>query len=83
MFGSGYYIINMEEKMKFYNLKLKKTVEVDESDVELVTMKNGRPAAKAEINIDGETYKVFKILSKDTISNFPLRFFTYISSSIL
>lgn len=50
--------------MKFYNVKLKKQVEVNESDVELVTMKNGRPAAKAEVNIDGETHKMFKILSK-------------------
>ena len=50
--------------MQFYNVKLKKQVEVNESDVELVIMKNGRPAAKAEVTIDGETHKMFKILSK-------------------
>ncbi len=50
--------------MKFYNVKLKKEVEVDDSDVEVVTMKNGRPAAKATVTIDGETHKMFKILSK-------------------
>ncbi len=50
--------------MKFYNVKLKKSVEVDESNVEVVTMKNGRPAAKATVTIDGETHKMFKILSK-------------------
>ena len=50
--------------MKFYNVKLKKSVEVDASDFEIITMKNGRPAAKATVTIDGETHKMFKILSK-------------------
>lgn len=54
--------------MKFYNLKLKKQVDVDEDKVEVVMMKNGRPAAKAEVTIDGETHKLFKILSKDEAS---------------
>ena len=48
----------------FYNVKLKKNVEVDESDIEVVIMKNGRPAAKASVEIDGETHNMFKILSK-------------------
>ena len=52
-------------KYKFYNVKLKKSVVVDQEDIELVIMKNGRPAAKAEVKIDGETHKMFKILSKD------------------
>ena len=60
-----YFDKDLEAIMRFYNLKLKKTVEVDESEIEFVTMKNGRPAAKAEIVIDGEPHKVFKILSKD------------------
>ena len=51
--------------MKFYNVKLKKSVEVDESNVEVITLKNGRPAAKATVTIDGDTHKLFKILSKD------------------
>ena len=50
--------------MELYNVKLKKKVSVDEKDFEVVTMKNGRPAAKAEVTIDGETHKMFKILSK-------------------
>lgn len=50
--------------MKFYNVKLKESVEVDDKDVELVTMKNGRPAAKASIEIDGKQSNMFKILSK-------------------
>ena len=37
--------------MEFYNVKLKKKVNVDEKDFEVVTMKNGRPAAKAEVAI--------------------------------
>ena len=51
--------------MEFYNVKLKKKVEVDEENIEIITMKNGRPAAKAEVSIDGETHKMFKILSKE------------------
>ena len=49
-----------EENMKFYNVKLKESVEVDEKDVEIVMMKNGRPAAKAQVEIKGETHKMFK-----------------------
>ena len=51
--------------MEFYNVKLKKKVDVDPKDFEVVTMKNGRPAAKAVVTIDGETHKMFKILSND------------------
>ena len=50
--------------MKFYNVKLKKQVEVEDGDIEIVTMKNGRPAAKATVKIEGEEHKMFKILSK-------------------
>ena len=50
--------------MEFYNVKLKRKVDVNDSDVEIVTMKNGRPAAKAKVTIDGETHSMFKILSK-------------------
>ena len=51
--------------MQFYNVKLKKSIDVEEKDFEIVTMKNGRPAAKAVVTIDGETHKMFKILSND------------------
>ena len=47
--------------MKFYNVKTRQSVEVDDSKVEVVTMKNGKKAAKAEV--DG--MKLFKILSKE------------------
>jgi len=50
--------------MKFYNVKLKESVDVDEEDVEITMLSNGRPAAKAEVTINGEKHKVFKILSK-------------------
>ena len=50
--------------MQFYNVKLKKPVEVEEKDFQIVTMKNGRPAAKASVTIDGEKHKMFRILSK-------------------
>ena len=51
--------------MQFYNVKLKKSFDVEEKDFEIVTMKNGRPAAKASVTIDGETHKMFRILSKE------------------
>tara|TARA_B100000902_G_scaffold146263_1_gene143410 strand:- start:18165 stop:18338 length:174 start_codon:yes stop_codon:yes gene_type:complete len=50
--------------VEFYNVKLKKKVDVDKKDFEVITMKNGRPAAKAVVTIDGEIHKMFKILSK-------------------
>tara|TARA_B100001123_G_C15343460_1_gene1036016 strand:+ start:1234 stop:1407 length:174 start_codon:yes stop_codon:yes gene_type:complete len=50
--------------MKFYNLKLRKSVEVESKDITKVTLKNGRPAAKATVSIDGQQYTMFKILSK-------------------
>lgn len=45
--------------MKFYNVKTRSTVEVPDDKVTVVTMKNGKKAAKAEV--DG--MKLFKILS--------------------
>ncbi len=50
--------------MKFYNLKLRKSVEVDDKDVTLVTMKNSRPAARAVATVDGQQYTMFRILGK-------------------
>ena len=47
--------------MKFYNVKTREMVDVSDSDVTVVTMKNGKKAAKAEVN----GMKLFKILSKD------------------
>lgn len=46
--------------MKFYNVKTRESVEVPDSEVTVVTMKNGKKAAKA-------TYKgtnLFKIISE-------------------
>ena len=47
--------------IKFYNVKSRKSVEVDVSKVKKVMFKNGRPAAET---MDPETgTKMFKILS--------------------
>jgi len=47
--------------IKFFNVKSRKSIEVDVSKVEKVMLKNGRPAAQT---IDPETgTKMFKILS--------------------
>ena len=47
--------------MKFYNVKTREAVEIPDSNVTVVTMKNGKKAAKAEQN----GTKLFKILSND------------------
>ncbi|HYM65257.1 MAG TPA: hypothetical protein VES68_02125 [Candidatus Sulfotelmatobacter sp.] len=47
--------------LKFYNVKTRQTVEVPDSQVTVVTMKNGKNAAKATDNGVG----LYKILSKE------------------
>ncbi len=47
--------------MKFFNVKTRQTVEVPDSEVKVVTMANGKKAAKAEY----QGMKLFKILSKE------------------
>jgi hypothetical protein len=47
--------------MKFYNVKTRQSVEISDSEVTVVTMKNGKKAAQAVK--DG--MKLFKILSKE------------------
>lgn len=47
--------------MKFYNVKTRESVEISDDKVTLVTMKNGKKAAKAEVN----GTKLFKIVSKE------------------
>jgi hypothetical protein len=47
--------------VKFYNVKTRESVEVADDKVEVVTFKNGKKAAKAEVN----GTKLFKILSKE------------------
>lgn len=51
--------------MKFYSVQLRKSLEVDDSQVEVITMKNGRKAARATVTEDGKEIKLFKILSKE------------------
>jgi hypothetical protein len=47
--------------MKFFNVKTREMVEVPDDQVTVVTMKNGKKAAKAEYN----GMKLFKIMSKE------------------
>ena len=51
--------------VKFYSVQIKDHIEVDESEVEVVTMENGRKAAKAEVERDGKILKLFKFLSEE------------------
>lgn len=49
--------------MKFYNVKTRQSVEIPESEVEYVTMKNGKRAAKAVgTNPDGTKTNLFRIV---------------------
>lgn len=52
--------------IQFYNLKTKEKVEVPEDKIEIITMENGRKAAKAEVN----GMKLFKFLSKADADKF-------------
>ncbi len=47
--------------MKFYNVKTRQAVEIPDDQVTMVTMKNGKKAAKADLN----GTKLFKIVSKE------------------
>lgn len=50
--------------MKFYSVQIREFVEVPDPEVEYVTMKNGKRAAKAQITKDGRVLKLFKIAAK-------------------
>ena len=51
--------------IKFYSVQIRESIEVPDEEVEVVTMKNGKLAAKAVVTKDGRELKLFKILSKD------------------
>lgn len=48
--------------MQFYSVQAKENIEVPDDQVERTTMANGRPAARATIERDGKTLKLFKFL---------------------
>jgi len=50
--------------MKFYSVQIREYIEVPDDQVEMVTMKNGKKAAKAEVTKDGRVLKLFKIVGK-------------------
>ena len=52
--------------IQFYNLKTKEKVEIPDDQIEIITMENGRTAAKAEVN----GMKLFKFLSKADAEKF-------------
>jgi len=51
--------------MQFYSLQTKETIEDPDEQVERTTLANGRPAARATIERDGKTLKLFKFLPND------------------
>jgi hypothetical protein len=48
--------------MQFYSLQTKATIEVPDAQVARTTLANGRPAARATVERDGKTLKLFKFL---------------------
>lgn len=57
--------------MQFYSVQTKESVEVAEDQIEYVTMSNGRKAAKANVEKDGKTLKLFKFLPSDSAAKAP------------
>jgi len=52
-------------RMQFYSLQTKETIEVPDEQAERTTLANGRPAARATVERDGKTLKLFKFLPND------------------
>ncbi len=48
--------------MQFYSVQTRENVEVADDKIEIVTMKNGKKAARASVEKDGKTLKLFKFL---------------------
>jgi len=48
--------------MTFYSVQIKESVDVPDDQVEVVTMKNGKKAARATVEREGKTLKLFKFL---------------------
>jgi len=56
-------------RTKFYNVKTKASVEVDDAQVTVVTTKNGRKAGQA--TVDG--MKLFKFLGKEDLDRLGVK----------
>lgn len=57
--------------MQFYSVQIKEKVEVPDNQVQVVTMENGKKAAKAEFTRpDGKVLKLFKFLSDSAAAEF-------------
>lgn len=54
--------------MKFYSVQIRESIEVPDQDVKVITMKNGKKAAQAEVQRDGRTLKLFKIVGKEDVA---------------
>ncbi len=52
--------------MQFYSVQTKESLEVADNQIEYVTMSNGRKAARANVEKDGKTLKLFKFLPSDS-----------------
>lgn len=64
----------MEAKtMKFYSVQLREYLEVPDGDVQYVTAKNGRRAAKAEVMRDGKKIKLTKFVSNSDKGGQPAK----------
>jgi hypothetical protein len=48
--------------MQFYSVQIREKIEVPDDQVEMITMKNGKKAARATVQKDGRSLKLFKIV---------------------
>ena len=58
--------------MKFYSVQERQNIEVDDKDIEVTTMKNGRKAAKATASVNGKEVKLFRILGKEDLKRLEI-----------
>jgi len=54
--------------MKFYSVQIRETIEVPNSEVEVITMKNGKKAVQAVVEKNGKELKLFKIISNEELA---------------
>ena len=54
------------ESMKFYSVQIRESIEVADDKIEIITMKNGKKAAKAEVDYKGQKLKLFRIVQNNS-----------------
>ncbi len=53
--------------MKFYSVQIREHIEIDDKEIVVKTLKNGRKAATASKEIKGQKVNLFRILGKEDL----------------